>query len=53
VEKALKNLSGIFQLDVNLEKHQALIEYDSESVTHETMSAALTNAGYTMGKAID
>jgi len=53
VEKALRNLPGISQIEVNLEKCQALIEYDSTSVTYETMALALKDAGYTMGKPID
>ena len=50
VEKALNNLSGISKLEVNLEKHEALVEYDSTLVTYETMASVLKDAGYTMGK---
>ena len=50
VEQALKNLAGISQLEVNLEKHEALVEYDSTLVTYESMAATLKEAGYTMGK---
>ncbi len=53
VEQALKSLSGISQLEVNLEKHEALIEYDSTLVTHESMTTALQEAGYTLGKPVD
>ena len=48
VEKALKNLPGISQLDVNLEKNEALVEYDSTLVTYAAMASALKEAGYTM-----
>ncbi len=50
VEKALKNLPGVLQLEVNLEKHEAIIEYDSTSVSYERMASALKEAGYTLGK---
>ena len=53
VEQALKRLSGISQLEVNLEKHEALIQYDSALLTHEAMTTALKEAGYTMGKPVD
>ena len=53
VEKALNNLSGISKLEVNLEKHEALVEYDSTLVTYETMASAVKDAGYTMGKPVD
>lgn len=52
VEQALKNLPGISQLEVNLEKHEALVEYDSTLVTYESMASVLKDAGYTMGKPI-
>ena len=51
VEEALKNLAGISQLEVNLEKHEAMVEYDSTLVTYESMAATLKEAGYTMGEA--
>lgn len=50
VEQALKNLAGISQLEVNLEKHEAIVEYDSTLLTFESMSATLKEAGYTMGE---
>lgn len=50
VEQALNNLSGLSKLEVNLEKQEALVEYDSTLVTPETMAAALKDAGYIMGK---
>jgi len=50
VEQALKNLSGISQLEVNLEKHEAFVEYDSTIVTYESMASTLKEAGYTMGE---
>ena len=53
VEQALKKLSGISQLEVNLEKQDALVEYDSTFVTYETMASAVKDAGYTMGKPVD
>jgi Cu2+-exporting ATPase/Cu+-exporting ATPase len=53
VEQALKKLSGISQLEVNLEKQDALVEYDSTLVTYETMASAVKDAGYTMGKPVD
>ena len=53
VEQALKNLSGILKLEVNLENHEALVEYDSTLITHEAMATALKDAGYSMGKPFD
>jgi copper chaperone CopZ len=53
VEQALNKLSGISKLEVNLEKHEALVEYDSTLITHEAMATALKDAGYTMGKPVD
>jgi copper chaperone len=53
VEQALKKLSGISHLEVNLEKQDALVEYDSTLVTYETMASVLKDAGYIMGKPVD
>ena len=53
VEQALNKLSGISKIEVNLEKHEALVEYDSTLITHEAMATALKDAGYTMGKPVD
>ncbi len=53
VEQALKNLSGISQLEVNLDKHEARVEYDSTLLTREAMASALNDAGYTMGEPVD
>ncbi len=53
VENVLKNFPGISLLQVNLENHDALIEYDSESVTYEAMASALKEAGYTLDKIKD
>jgi copper chaperone CopZ len=53
VEQALKKISGISLLEVNLDKHEALVEYDATLVTYEAMASVLKDAGYTMGKAID
>ncbi len=49
VEQALNNLSGISELKVDLEKQEAMVEYDSSLLTYETMASALKEAGYTMG----
>ena len=53
VEKALRTLSGISQLEVNLEKHEVLVEYDSTLVTHEAMASTLKEAGYILGKPVE
>jgi len=53
VEQALNNLSGILKLEVDLEKHEALVEYDSTLITHEAMATALKDAGYSVGKPVD
>lgn len=53
VEQALKNMSGISLLEVNLEKLEALVEYDATIVTYDAMASVLKDAGYTMEKAVD
>ena len=53
VEQALNKLTGISKLEVNLEKNEALVEYDSTLITSEAMATALKDAGYSMGKPID
>ena len=53
VEQALNKLSGISKLEVNLEKNEALVEYDSTLITSEAMATALKDAGYSMGKPVD
>ncbi len=53
VEQALKNIAGISLLEVNLEKHEALVEYEATTVTYEAMASVLKDAGYTMEKAVD
>ena len=53
VEKALKKLPGISHLNVNLERHEALVEFDSAVLTYEAMALALKEAGYTMEGAVD
>ena len=53
VEQALKKVPGISLLEVNLEKQEALVEYDATVVTYEAMASILKDAGYTMGKPID
>ncbi len=53
VEKALNSLSGITQLEVNLEKQEAMVEYDSTQVSYETMASTLKEAGYTLGQSTD
>ena len=53
VGQVLKNLSGISQLEVSLENHDALLEYDSTLVTYEAMASVLKDAGYILGKPIN
>ena len=53
VEQALNKLSGISKLEVNLEKNEALVEYDSTLITSEAMATALKGAGYRIGKPVD
>ena len=53
VEETLNKLSGISKLEVNLEKNEALVEYDSTLITSEAMATALKDAGYSMGRPID
>lgn len=50
VEQAFISLPGISQLAVNLEKQEAMVEYDSTLLTYETMVSTLKEAGYTLGQ---
>ncbi len=53
VEKALKKLPGISQIAVNLDNQEAMVEYETPKITHESMALALKDAGYIMGNARD
>ena len=53
VEQAIKKLPGISQLEVNLEKQEVIVDYDSTLVSYETMASALKDAGYNLGNPID
>lgn len=53
VEKALQAVPGVASVTVDLPAAQATVEYDPAVATLEAMSAAVTEAGYTMeGKAL-
>ena len=47
VEKALQGISGISSVAVDLDNHQATVEYDPAIATVEAMTSAVTEAGYT------
>ena len=53
VEKALRALPGVFQIQISLEQHLAQVEYDSTLVTYTNMAAALKEAGYTLEEPVE
>ncbi len=48
VQKALQALPGISHVQIDLDNHQAAVEYDAAVVTVETMANAVKEAGYTI-----
>ncbi len=48
ISKALKDLKGIKDVKVSLEKGSAEVSYDDTLVTLSRMKDAVTNAGYTV-----
>ncbi|MFQ5975337.1 MAG: heavy metal translocating P-type ATPase [Candidatus Hydrothermarchaeales archaeon] len=50
VHEAIAGLDGIDEVNVDLEKNQAEVEYDSSKVTVETLIEAVTKAGYEIKK---
>ena len=49
VTKALQGVEGVTVVDVNLKKKTATVELSTE-VTNETLTAAITEAGYEVKK---
>ena len=49
VTKALEGIEGVAKAEVNLKKKTAVVEL-SEAVNDETLSAAVTEAGYEVKK---
>lgn len=52
VQKALEALEGVKAVTMSLENKQAVVEADSE-VTNETLTAAVTEAGYEVKEITD
>ena len=48
ISKALKDLKGIKDVKVSLEKGSAEVNYDDKLVTKTQMSEAVADAGYTV-----
>ncbi len=48
VTQALQGVKGVLSVSVNLDDHQATLEYDPAIAKVETMAAAVSEAGYTM-----
>jgi len=46
VEKALKGVSGVSNVDVSLEKKQAVVECDETTVSSELLIQSVEDAGY-------
>ena len=49
VERVLKALDGVGNVDVSLERGEAAVEYDGARVTAEDLTAAIEDAGYDVG----
>ena len=48
VQQALQSIAGVSSVNVSLDNQQATLEYDPATATVETMTAAVSEAGYTM-----
>ena len=48
VEKALRSVTGVSSVTVDLDRHQATVEYDPVVATKEEMASAVSEAGYTL-----
>ena len=48
ISKALKDLKGVKDVKVSLEKGSAEVNYDDKLVTKTQMSEAVADAGYTV-----
>ncbi len=46
VEGALKNVTGVTQVEVSLEGHEAVVEYDPAQVDPEVLVAAVIESGF-------
>ncbi|HMS83780.1 MAG TPA: mercury resistance system periplasmic binding protein MerP [Nitrospira sp.] len=46
LKKALNKVEGVENIEVNLEKKEALVTYDDAKTTVEALVEATTNAGY-------
>lgn len=46
VKKALNKVQGVSQVDVNLEKKQAVVTFDNTKTDTKTLVKATTDAGY-------
>ncbi|MEK7350130.1 MAG: mercury resistance system periplasmic binding protein MerP [Nitrospirota bacterium] len=46
IKKALKKVEGVENIEVNLEKKEALVTFDDAKTTVEALLEATTNAGY-------
>lgn len=49
VEKALKGLSGVSAVTVNLGGGQAVVDYDPDKTNDKEMAKAVKNAGFSVG----
>ena len=46
IKKALNKVEGVENIEVNLEKKEALVTFDAAKTTVEALVEATTNAGY-------
>ncbi len=46
VEKALKTLDGVNEVEVNLETGQVIVDYDQGAAAEKELAEAIRNAGY-------
>jgi copper ion binding protein len=49
VEKALRGVSGVAAVKVDLKGGKATVEYDSSKAGEKDLAAAVTKAGYKVG----
>ena len=48
VEKALRSITGVSSVTVDLNRHHATVEYDPTVATKQAMASAVSEAGYTL-----
>lgn len=47
IDKAMHNLNGIYNVDIDLSSKKVKVSYDSDNVRSEDIKQAIEDAGYT------